>query len=156
MPFPLTATHTFSTTASPAAVWRALESVDLWPKVLPTMAHAILEPAGPLAAGTLIRTRAVPNSAAADLTYRVAAAEAPRHLALVIEDDDYTAETDYRISEGDGETDVVVTTKLNPKGLAQTVRFLLWRARITPALSASVHERTQALLRLAEENLAPG
>jgi hypothetical protein len=153
MPFPLTVTQSFSTTASPAAVWRALESVDLWPKVLPTMAHAMLEPPGALAAGSLIRTRGVPNSGAADLTYRVVAAEQPNHLVLVIEDDDYTARTDYRIAQDGGETDFVVTSTLNPKGLAQSIRFLLWSARIAPALNANVRDRTQALLRLAEESL---
>jgi polyketide cyclase/dehydrase/lipid transport protein len=156
MPFPLTVTHTFSTTASPAAVWRALESVDLWPKVLPTMAHATLEPPGALAAGSLIRTRAVPNSGAADLTYRVVAAEPPRHLMLVIEDEDYTARTGYRIVADGGETDIVVTSTLNPKGIAQSIRFLLWSARIAPALSTNVRDRMQALLRLAEESVSPG
>jgi hypothetical protein len=153
MPFPLTATQTFSTTASPAAVWRALERVDLWPKVLPTMAHATLEPKGALAAGSLIRTRAEPNSGAADLTYRVVAAEPAKHLVLVIEDDDYTARTDYRIVQDGGETDLVVTSTLNPKGLAQSIRFLLWSVRIAPALNANVRDRTEALLRLAEESL---
>jgi uncharacterized protein YndB with AHSA1/START domain len=153
MPFPLTFTQTFSTTASPAAVWRALGSVDLWPKVFATMAHATLEPPGALAAGSLIRTRAVPNSGTADLTYRVAAAEPPKHLVLVIEDEDYTARTEYRIAQDGGETDLVVTSTLDPQGLAQSVRFVLWRARIAPALSANVRERTQALLRLAEESV---
>jgi uncharacterized protein YndB with AHSA1/START domain len=155
MPFPLTATQTFSTAASPAAVWGALESVELWPKVLATMAHATLEPPGALAAGSLIRTRAVPGSGASDLTYRVAAVEPPHRLVLVIDDDDYTAHTDYRIAPDGGETDLVVTSMLNPKGLAQSIRFLLWRARIAPALNASVRDRTQALLRLAEESVPP-
>ena len=153
MPFPLTVSQTFSTSASPAAVWRALESAGRWPKVIATLAEVTVEPPRALAAGSIIRSRAVPGSGAADLTYRVIAAEPPRHLVLVIEDEDYTARTDYRIAQDGGETDVLVTSTLNPKGIAQSIRFLLWQARIAPALNANVRDRTQALLRLAEENL---
>ncbi|HEX3439014.1 MAG TPA: SRPBCC family protein [Pseudolabrys sp.] len=153
MPFPLTVSQTFSTSASPAAVWQALESAGRWPKVIATLAEVTVEPPGALAAGSIIRSRAVPGSGAADLTYRVIAAEPPRHLVLVIEDEDYTARTDYRIAQDGGETDVLVTSTLNPKGIAQSIRFLLWHARIAPALNANVRDRTQALLRLAEENL---
>jgi hypothetical protein len=156
MPFPLTVTHTVSTTATPAAVWRALENVARWPEVISTLAEVTPEPPGALAAGSLIRSRARPDSGVADLTYRVVAAEPPRHLVLVIDDDDYTARTDYRIALDGGETDLVVTSTLNPKGIAQSIRFLLWSARIAPALSANVRDRTQALLRLAEEGVSPG
>jgi hypothetical protein len=151
MSFPLTVTQTLSTSAPPDAVWRALESVGRWPEVLHTLAEVTLEPPGALTAGSLIRSRAAPASGSADLTYRVIAAEPPQHLVLEITDDDYVARTDYRITRDDGVTDVLVTSTLNPVGIAQSFRFLLWHARIAPALTQNVYDRTMALLRLAEQ-----
>jgi hypothetical protein len=155
MPFPLTVTQTFSTAAPPEAVWRALESVGRWPEVLPTLAEVTLEPPGTLAAGSIIRSRALPDSGAVDLDYRVVAAEPPYRLVLTINDEDYSARTDYRIAQDGGVTDVTVTSTLNPVGIAQSIRFLLWSARIAPALNANVRHRTQALLRLAEQGALP-
>ena len=77
MAFPLTVTQTVSTSASPAAVWRAFERVELWPQVLPAVAAAKLEPPGSLAAGSRILTRATPSSGSADIEYNVVAAEPP-------------------------------------------------------------------------------
>lgn len=151
MAFPLTITQTFSTSAPPQAVWRALESVGRWPEVFPTVVAATLDPPGTLAAGSIIRSRALPDSGAADLTYRVVAAEPPHHVALAIDDEHYTARTDYHIAQDGGLTDVIVSSTLNPVGIVQSIRFLLWSARIAPTLSANVRDRTQALLRLAEE-----
>ncbi|HEY6833705.1 MAG TPA: SRPBCC family protein [Pseudolabrys sp.] len=152
MAFPLTITQTFSTAAPPEAVWRALESVGRWPEVFPTVAAATLEPPGKLAAGSIIRSRALQDSGGADLDYRVVAAEPPHHLVLAIDDEHYKARTDYRIAQDGGLTDVTVTSRLNPVGIAQSIRFLLWSARIAPALNANVRDRTQALLRLAEQS----
>ena len=150
MAFPLTATQTLTTTASPAAVWRALERVDLWPTVIQSLAAAKLEPAGPLAPGTTIVTRATPESKGPDITYRVLAAKPPHHLTLTIDDPDYRATTDYRVVATGEATDVVVTARLEAVGFAQTVRFLLWQQRLVPMLRATARERTQSLLALAE------
>jgi len=153
MAFPLVNKQTLSTTASPAAVWRAFTRVDLWPQALPTVISAKLEPAGAFAADSHILTRATPGSAAADLDYRIVAAEPPRRLVLEIEEADYRATTEYVIAgapDAAGMTDVTVTATLEAHGLSQIVRFLLWHQRLTPFLSASARQRGQAFLDLAE------
>lgn len=150
MAFPLTSTQTLTTTASPAAVWRAFERVDLWPTVIQILAAAKLEPPGPLAAGSRIVTRATAESKASDITYIVTAAEPPHRLVLAIDDAAYRSTTEYRVVAEAGATDVVVASTLEAVGFAQTVRFLLWRQRLLPMLGQSTRERTQALLSLAE------
>jgi len=150
MAFPLTTTQTLSTPAAPEAVWRAFERVDQWPTVLPALLTARLEPEGPLATGRSIVTRATPESKATDITMRVVAAEAPRHLALAIDDPAYRATTDYRIVATAGGTDVVVTATLEAIGFKQSVRFLLWQQRLIPMLRQTARERAQALIDLAE------
>ena len=153
MAFPLTNTQTLSTTASPAAVWRAFTRVDLWPQVLAVVLTAKLEPDGAFAAGSRVVTRATPGSHTADLDYRIVAAEAPHRLVLEIEQDDYRATTEYVIAatpDAAGLTDVIVKSRLEARGLAQTVRFLLWQQRLVPILSASARQRGQAFLDLAE------
>src|SRR5690242_2481473 len=134
MAFPLTSTQTLTTTVSPAAVWRAFERVDLWPTALPALLTARLEPPGPLAAGQHIVTRATAESHAADMSYQVIAADAPHHLVLAIEDPAYRATTEYRIVAEKDATDVIVTTTLEAAGFMQTLRFLVWRQRLTPML----------------------
>jgi hypothetical protein len=151
MPFPLTVTQTLSTTAPPDAVWRAFESVARWREGNPKIARAALAPGGPLAPGSTIEVRAVPGSGGADRTERVVAAEPPVRLVLTVEEADYRATTEYRIAAAtDGVTDVTVIGTLDAHGLTQIVRFLLWRQRLTPMLSATLRERAQALIDLAE------
>ena len=150
MAFTLTSTQTVSTPASPQAVWRAFERVDLWPTALPALLSARLEPPGPLAPGQTIVTRATPESKASDISSRVVAAEAPSHLTLVIEDTAYRATTDYRIVAANGTTDVIVTSSLEAFGFMQTVRFVMWQQRIMPMLRQTARERAQALIDLAE------
>jgi uncharacterized protein YndB with AHSA1/START domain len=153
MAFPLIDKQTLSTGASPGAVWRAFTRVELWPQVLPSVISARLEPAGAFAGGSRILTRATPASAAADLEYRIVAAEAPRRLVLEIEDTDYRATTEYVVAavpDAAGMTDLAVTSRLEAHGLSQITRFLLWRERLTPFLSASARQRGQAFLALAE------
>jgi uncharacterized protein YndB with AHSA1/START domain len=152
MAFPLVHKQTLSTAASPAAVWRAFTRVKLWPKVLPSVISAKLDPAGAFAAGSRVRTRAAQGSAA-DVEYRIVAAEAPRRLVLEIDEADYRATTEYVIADAPdaaGMTDVVVTATLEAHGLSQIVRFLVWRQRLRPFLSASARQRGQAFLDLAE------
>jgi hypothetical protein len=47
----LTATRTFATSASPSAVWAALEAAPRWPEVLTDLVAARIEPDGVLAEG---------------------------------------------------------------------------------------------------------
>ena len=150
MAFPLTTTQTLSTAASPAALWRALERVDLWPTALPALLTARLEPEGPLAPGQTIVTRATPESKASDLSMRVVAAEAPHLLTLAIDDPAYRATTEYRIVTAAGSTDLIVTSSLEAFGFMQTVRFVMWQQRLTPMLRQTARERAQALIDLAE------
>jgi hypothetical protein len=150
MAFPLTSIQTLTTSASPAAVWHAFARVDLWPTAIRSLAAAKLEPEGPLAAGSRIVTRATAESKAADITYDVVGAEPPHHLVLTIDDPAYRATTAYRIVAEGSVTDVVVTATLEAVGLTQTIRFLLWRQRLSPMLATTARERTSALLALAE------
>ena len=150
MAFPLMTTQTLSTPAAPAAIWRALTRVDLWPTVLPALLTARLEPDGPLAPGQSIVTRATPESGASDITMRVVAAEAPQRLMLTIDDPAYRATTEYRIVATTGGTDLVVTSSLEAIGFKQTVRFILWQQRLVPMLRQTARERAQALIDLAE------
>ena len=150
MAFPLTTTQTLSTAATPLALWRAFERVDLWPTVLPALLTAKLEPPGPLAPGQSIVTRATPESKASDISMRVVAAEAPQRLTLAIDDPAYRATTEYRIVTAAGSTDLIVTSSLEAFGFMQTVRFVMWQQRLTPMLRQTARERAQALIDLAE------
>jgi len=151
MAFPLTVTQTLTAAASPQDLWRAFEAVEQWPTVLRSLAVAKLEPAGPLATGSVIRTRAVPGGNAADRDYRVVTVEKPRYLVLAIEDDEYRAVTRYEIEPRRPlDTDLRVTASLDAVGLMQSLRFLAWRARIAPALNSNARERAQGLVDLAE------
>lgn len=151
MAFPLTVTQTLTAAASPQDLWRAFEAVEQWPTVLRSLAVAKLEPAGPLAAGSVIRTRAVPGGSAADRDYRIVTVQKPRYLVLAIEDDEYRAVTRYEIEPRRPlDTDLRVTASLDAVGLMQSLRFLAWRARIAPALKSNARERAQGLVDLAE------
>lgn len=149
MAFPLTVTLHLSTPVTPDGVWRAFEAVERWPETMPGIVAAVREPAGALAAGTLLRTRPR-DSEAAERIYRVVAAEPPRRLVLALDEDDYRALTRYEITgAADGETDIVVTATLDAVGLVQSIRFLAWRERIKPVLTANTRERAEALVELA-------
>jgi uncharacterized protein YndB with AHSA1/START domain len=149
--FPLTHTQTLSTSAPPETMWRAFESVRRWREGNPKVSRATLTPKGPLAPGSTIEVRAVGGSGGADRIERVVAAEPPSRLVLTIDETEYRATTEYRIATAaDGMTEVTVTGTLDARGLSQTVRFLLWRQRLTPILSATMRERAQALIDLAE------
>ena len=78
----ITVTHTFTTTATPTAVWAALEAAPRWPEVLTDLVSARIEPDGVLAEGAIIRTVAKPGTRAVDMTYRVTAADPRLHLAI--------------------------------------------------------------------------
>jgi hypothetical protein len=151
MAFPLTVVQTVSTMASPAQVWRAFEAVEQWPTVMAALASARLEPAGILAVGSVIVTRAVPGSNGSDRDYRVLSAEPPHRLTVAVEDAGYRAVTRYEVAARTAEeTDIVASSTLDAVGLMQSLRFLAWRARIVPVLKANTRERAQGLADLAE------
>ena len=44
----------------------------------------------------------------------------------------------------------MVSGSLEARGIGQTLRFLLWRERMTPILQQTLRERAQAIADLAE------
>jgi hypothetical protein len=143
---PLTVTQTLTTSASPAEVWRAFEAVTRWPKTMRTLREVSVEPNGPLGVGSLIRTV---SESGAKRNERVAEADPPRRLVLVIDETDFYSRTEYEIASED-ETEIAVTGTLSSRGIGQSIRFLLWRERITPMLKTTLRERAQAIIDLAE------
>jgi uncharacterized protein YndB with AHSA1/START domain len=144
---PLTAMQTVTTHASPEAVWRAFEAAKRWPKAMRSLRQVSVEPPGPLRPGSLIR--AVSESGATR-NERVAEAEPPHRLVLVIDEADFYSRTQYEIAAGEDGTDITVRGTLAARGIGQWVRFLLWRERMTPMLRTTLRERAQAIADLAE------
>ena len=144
---PITATQTLSTLASPAEVWRAFEAVGRWPKTMQSLHEVSIKPDGPLAVGSRIVSV---SDSGAKRNEEVAEIDAPHRLVLVIEDEDYRSRTEYRIGQHDYETEVTVTGRLEARGIGQSIRFLLWRERMTPMLKTTLRERAQAIIDLAE------
>jgi hypothetical protein len=144
---PLTVTQTFTTSASPAEVWRAFEAVARWPKTMRSLRKVSLEPPGPLQVGSRIVSV---SDSGAKRNEQVVEIEAPRRFVLAIDDEGYRSRTEYRIARLDDETEVTVTGSLEARGIGQTVRFLLWRERMTPMLKTTLRERTRAIIDLAE------
>jgi hypothetical protein len=144
---PLTATQTITTTASPDEVWRAFEQVKRWPKTMLALREVSVEPPGPLRQGSLIRAV---NESGAARNERVAEAEPPRRLVLIIDEPYFYSRTEYEISVGEDGTDIMVSGSLEARGIGQTLRFLLWRERMTPILQQTLRERAQAIADLAE------
>jgi uncharacterized protein YndB with AHSA1/START domain len=150
---PLTVTQTLTTSASPEQVWRAFEAVTRWPKTIRTLRKVTLEPRGPLAAGSVIRSV---GETGAKRNERVVEAEPPHRLVLAIDDEDFRSRTEYRIAADAEGSEITVTGRLEARGIGQIVRFLLWRERMTPLLKATLRERTQGLVDLAELIAAGG
>jgi uncharacterized protein YndB with AHSA1/START domain len=144
---PLTATQTVTTSASPDEAWRAFEAVHRWRATNASLREAVLEPEGPLAVGSLIRSV---SSTGAKRNERVLEAEPPHRLVLAIEDEDFRSRTEFEIATGEDGTDIIATGSLEARGLGQTLRFLLWRERMTPMLKQTLRERAQAIADLAE------
>ena len=144
---PLTVTQTLTTSATPEQVWRALEAATRWPETIRTLSDVVLEPDGPLMPGSRIRSV---SEAGAKREERVVEAEPPHRLVLAIDDEDFRARTEYRISAEDGGCEVAVTSTLQARGLGQSIRFLLWRDRMEPMLKTTLRERAQGIIDLAE------
>ncbi len=144
---PLTATQTVTTSASPEEVWRAVEAGARWPETNASLREVAFEPDGPLAIGSLIRSVSLTG---AKRNERVVEAEPPHRLVLVIEDEDFRSRTEFEIGPGEDGTDIMSRGSLEARGLGQTIRFLLWRERMTPMLKTTLRERAQAIADLAE------
>jgi uncharacterized protein YndB with AHSA1/START domain len=144
---PLSATQTITTTASPDEVWQAFEQVKRWPKTMRSLREVSVEPPGPIREGSLIRAV---NESGATRNERVAEAEPPSRLVLIIDEADFYSRTEYEIAAGEDGTDITVRGTLAARGLGQWVRFFLWRERMTPMLKQTLRERAQAIADLAE------
>ncbi len=144
---PLTATQTITTSASPEELWRAFEAAARWPETNASLRQVSLEPDGPLSVGSVIRSV---SATGAKRNERVAEAERPRRLMLAIDDEDFRSRTEFDIAVGEDGTDIMVTGWLEARGIGQTVRFLLWRERMTPMLKQTLRERAQGIAELAE------
>ncbi len=144
---PLTATQTITTWASPEDIWQAFEAVARWPQTMRSLSEVSLEPDGTLHVGSIIRAV---NSTGDKRSERVIEAEPPSRLVLAIDDEDFRSRTEYTIGPGEDGTDIMVAGTLEARGIGQTVRFLLWRERMTPMLRTTLRERAQAIADLAE------
>jgi hypothetical protein len=149
MSLTLTATDTFATAASPAAVWAALATPQRWPEVLTDLREGLIEPPGKLTEGAIIRTFAKPGTKAIDMTYRVVAAEPHQRLNFMSEGKDWRGETGYVI-EGETGARVTLTVSIEPLGFWPRLAVRLWRNVYLDQLGANIRTRTQAMLHLAE------
>jgi hypothetical protein len=147
---PLTVSCVQSTTASPASVWAALQAAPRWPEVLHDLAEARLQPDGVLAVGAEIVTRAWPGTAAVDMSYRVSAAEAPRHLVITSETAQFRTRTEYTIEAADGGARLSITGQSEPVRWLHRVSTTLARVPYTQFMTAWLQTRSRALLALAE------
>ena len=147
----LTVTRTFSTTASPSAVWDALEAAPRWPEVLTDLIEARIAPDGVLAEGATIHTVAKPGTRAVDMTYRVVAAD-PR-LSLTIEADkvgEFRARSEYLIEPFAAGARVTLTSQVEPVRWLHRIGVALARRSYTRQFEAALELRMRPMLMLAE------
>jgi hypothetical protein len=149
--FSVTATAVLETPAPPSAVWQAYAAAPHWPRVLADLVQAWIEPDGRLEVGALIETRAVPESAAVNMRYRVIEAEPARRLRLASSGRGFRAETLYEFEPNGTGTRVRIASVFTPDTLVGGLIMRLYRSRAEAQLAASLVTRTQALLALAEE-----
>lgn len=155
MPLVLTATETFTTPASPAAVWAALVNPQRWPEVLTDLREGLIEPPGKLAEGAIIRTFARPGTKAVDMTYRVAVVEPLERFTFTSEGKDWRGSTDYVI-EGDDAARVTLTVSIEPLGFLPRLAVRLWRGVYLEQLGTNLRVRTRSMLQLAETIASEG
>jgi hypothetical protein len=146
----ITVTHTFTTTASPSAVWAALEGAPRWPEVLTDLIAARIEPDGVLAEGAIIRTVAKPGTQAVDMTYRVTAADPRLHLAIESEAAAFRARTDYTIASFVTGARVTVTSQVEPVWWLHKITTALARRAYTRQFQTMMEARMRPMLALAE------
>jgi hypothetical protein len=151
VPGSITVTLAFTTVAPPAAVWAALEAAPRWPEVLDDLVSARIEPDGVLAVGAVMRSFAKRGTQAADMAYRVVAAERPRHLAIEAALGHFRSHASYEIeADSDGGAQVILTAGVEPTRALKKVIMLLSRRRYLGKLKAAVDQRMRAMLTLAE------
>jgi hypothetical protein len=138
---PIRVTVALTTSAPRAAVWQALEHVPRWPQVLTELSEAVTAPAGSLAPGTIITTRAQPGRNVIDMNYRVLAAEPLRRLVLASRAQGFRAQTAYVLEDADSGTQVTLGR----------LSAALWRDQHERHVAASLRRRGQAMLTLAEK-----
>jgi hypothetical protein len=146
----LTATDTFLTKASPAAIWAALANPQRWPEVLTDLREGLIEPPGEITEGAVIRTFARPGTKAVDMAYRVVAAEPERRLVFRSEGKDWRGATDYVIAAEDDAVRVTLTVSIEPLGFWPRLAVRLWRSVYADQLGTNIRTRTRAMLHLAE------
>jgi Polyketide cyclase / dehydrase and lipid transport len=146
----ITVSRTFSTEASPSAVWAALESAPRWPEVLTDLVSARIEPDGVLAPGATIRTVAKPGTRAVDMTYRVVAADPRLHLVIEAEGDGFRAHTEYAIDAFAAGSRVTVTSNVEPVRWLHKITTALTRRAYTRQFEAMMEARMLPMLALAE------
>jgi Polyketide cyclase / dehydrase and lipid transport len=146
----ITVSCTFPTTASPSAVWAALEAAPRWPEVLTDLVSARIEPDGVLVTGAVIRTVAKPGTRAVDVTYRVVAADPRLHLAIESDADDFRARTDYAIDAFVTGTRVMVTSVVEPVRWLHRITTEFTRRSYTRQFEAMMEARMLPMLTLAE------
>jgi len=146
----ITVSRIFSTAASPSAVWTALESAPRWPELLTDLVSARIEPDGRLVTGAVIRTVARPGTRAADMTYRVVAADPRLHLAIESGTDDFRARTDYAIDAFASGSRITVTSEAEPVRWLHKITTALARRAYTRQFEAIMEARMLPMLALAE------
>ena len=146
----LTFSRTFATTASPTAVWAALEAAPRWPEVLTDLVSACIEPDGVLAEGATIRTVAKPGTRAVDMTYHVVAADPRLHLAIEAAGDGFRAHTEYLIEPFAAGARVTVTSQVQPTRWLHRLTTGLARRSYTRQFEATMQARMRPMLTLAE------
>ncbi len=147
----ITVTRVFSTSATPSAVWDALEAAPRWPEVLTDLVSARIEPDGMLAEGATIHTVAKPGTRAIDMRYRVIVAE-PR-LRLVIESTipgQFRAQTEYMIDRFATGTRIAVTSQIEPLRWLIKIAAALMPGSYAKQLEAALELRVRPMLALAE------
>ena len=146
----ITISRIFSTTASPSAVWAALEAAPRWPELLADLVSARIEPDGVLAEGATIRTVAKPGTRAIDMTYRVVEAEPRLSLAIETDGADFRARTEYAIAPFAAGARVALTSQIEPVRLLHKITAALARRSYTAQLEAALEARMRPMLALAE------
>lgn len=146
----ITFSRTFPTTASPTAVWAALEAAPRWPEVLTDLVSARIEPDGVIAEGATIRTVAKPGTRAVDMSYRVVAADPRLHLAIEAAGDGFRAHTEYLIEPFAAGARVTLTSQVEPLWWLHRITTELARRSYTRQFEAMMEARMRPMLALAE------
>jgi hypothetical protein len=122
----ITVNLVFPTSASPEAVWAALEAPQRWPEVQYDVIDARIEPDGVLRAGATMRTWARPGTAAVDMSYRVVDAQKPSRLAIEMGGAGlhFRGRTEYTIEADGAGSRVTIKSNVDPVLWLHKSKFL--------------------------------